>query len=290
MPGVSLIIPVYESHDTLAGCLDALRRQTWQDFEVIIVDSSPSRRAQDILAKFPEVRVIRSERRLLPFAARKLGIRSARGKILVSTDPDLDFPADWLERLVRCHQRTGFAVAGSVACFGERLFDWGVHFCKYHDSLPYKPAGPVESAASANLLLTREMYEAVGGVPDDAFCSDYLFTLALVARGFTLWFEPSACVCHHHMVSWGNYIAERFARGQDFGRTRARMRRWSKPRLMFWLLISVFPIRLARLLARTARSAQRGRVLDVYLLALPVVALGFGAWLAGEAAAYAKEL
>lgn len=290
MPGVSIIIPAYESHDTLAACLEGLRSQSWRDFEVIIVDSSASDRAQDILAKYPEVRVIRSECRLLPFAARKLGIQSARGEILVSTDPDLHFPSDWLERLIKCHRRTGFAVAGGVTCFGKRIFDWGAHFCKYHDSLPFGPAGPVKSAASANLLLPRKVYEAVGRVADDAFCSDYLFTVALVAKGFTLWFEPEAWVSHHHIVTWTKYVAERFARGKDFGRTRARTGTWTKLRILLWLLVSVFPVRLARLLGRTARSARRGRVLDVYLLALPVAAAGFAAWLAGEAAAYAEAL
>ena len=40
-PAVSVIIPAYNSHDTLAGCLEALSRQTFQDFETLVVDSGP---------------------------------------------------------------------------------------------------------------------------------------------------------------------------------------------------------------------------------------------------------
>jgi glycosyltransferase involved in cell wall biosynthesis len=290
MACVSIVIPTYESQATVARCLSALRNQTFRDFEVIVVDSSPGRRTRDVLAGFPEARQVCSRRRLLPFAARELGFRSARGEILVSTDPDVYPAPDWLERLVALHRRTGSAVAGSVACFGRRFFDWGVHFCKYHASLPGRPAARVDSAASANLLLTRKMYKTVGPVPDDSFSSDFVFTQALVARGFGLWFEPGARVSHHHLVGWREYIVERFVRGKDFGRSRAVRGRWSKARLGLWLLISVLPLRLTRLLLRTGRTAQKGGVTGLYLRTLPVVAAGFAAWLAGEAAAYLREL
>lgn len=289
-PAVSVIIPAYESHDTIAGCLEALRLQTWQDFEVLIVDSSTSDRTQEVMANFPEARYIRYPRQLLPFEARHLAIQSAVAKIIVSTDPDVYPARDWLERLVRRHKGSGSAIAGSVACYGERPFDWGVHFCKYHEGLPYRPAGPVGSAASANLLFTREMYEAVGTEKVSAFCSDYLFTTELVAHGYTLWFEPAACVSHHHIVSRRNYIVERYRRGKDFGLTRVREGHWSKRRLLTWFAISILPIRLARLLLGTGLTAQRGGVLERYLRTQPAVALGFTAWLAGEAMAYADAL
>jgi GT2 family glycosyltransferase len=289
MATVSIIIPTYESHETIAGCLEALRAQTWQDFEVMIVDSSASSRTQEIIAVYPEVRYIRFPRQLHPFAARQSGIQSARGGIFVSIDPDVYPAPDWLERLVECHRRTSFAVAGSVTCYGERAREWGMHFCKYHASLPYAPAGPIGSAASANLLFTREMYEAVGSVRADLFCSDYLFTLALVAHGYTLWFQPYARVSHHHVVTLRKYIGERYTRGKDFGRMRVREMHWSKRRLFVWLVVSVLPIRLARLLLRTGLTARRG-ALKRYVSVLPIVALGFTAWLAGEASAYADAL
>jgi len=290
MPAVSIIIPVYESHDTIVGCLNALRGQSLQDFEIIVVDSSASCCTQKIMPSFPEARYVRYGRRLLPHAARNLGIQSAGGEIIVSTDPDVYPAPDWLERLVECHRRTGYAVAGSVTCFGKSWADWGIHFCKYHGFLPYRPAGPVGSAPSANLLFTKEMYEAAGRFKDGWFCADYFFTSALVAHGYSLLFEPRACVSHHHNSDWRKYVVERYTRGKDFGQMRAMESGWLMLRRLLWLAISVLPVRLACLLTRTARTAQRGDVLRLYLLTLPAVALGFAAWLAGEAAAYAESL
>ena len=141
-----------------------------------------------------------------------------------------------------------------------------------------------------NLLFTREMYQAARPDQFDAFSSDYIFTMELVAHGYSLWFEPDACVSHHHIVSERNYVAERFRRGKDFGWTRLQVGHWSSARLIVWLLISILPMRLARLLMQTGRIAQHGGALPRYLSTLPTVALGFSAWLAGEASVYAHAL
>ncbi len=290
MPAVSIIIPAYESHRTLAACLEALARQTWTDFEVIVVDSSPTDRVSGMIRAFPGVKLIRSERCLLPFAARNLGIRASRAPLLVSTDPDVYPEPEWLERLIESHRRTGAAVAGSVGCFRCRPFDLGMHLCKYHESLPSMPGGPRKWAASANLLLTRAMYDAVDKPRDDLFCSDYLFTRALVAQGHGLWFEPAAHVSHDHPLTWRAYLADRYRRGRDFGGMRADAEGWPRSRLRLWLLISIVPVRLARLLARTAYDARRGNGLAAFALALPVAGLGFAAWLTGESAGFLQAL
>ncbi|HVS63108.1 MAG TPA: glycosyltransferase [Thermoanaerobaculia bacterium] len=43
-PRVSVVIPAYRSHATIAGCLAALRQQEYRSFEVVVVDSSPDER------------------------------------------------------------------------------------------------------------------------------------------------------------------------------------------------------------------------------------------------------
>ena len=290
MPSVSVIIPVYESHPTLARCLQALRAQTGPDFEVVILDSSVSDHTQRLIADFPEVRYLRHPGRLLPFAARNLAIQAAQGEILVSLDPDVYAAPDWLERLLACHRQHGSAVAGAVTCYREGWLDWGAHFCKYHEGLPYRARGPVPSAASANLLFTREMYTTVGHFRDDLFCSDYLFTAALVERGYTIWFEPRAVVSHDHPVTWRTYLRERYLRGQEYGRVRLQQGQWTRGRALLWAVVSVLPVRLARLLIQTGRRAQSGNMLRLYLQTVPVTTLGFAAWLLGEGTAYLDAL
>ncbi len=55
-PFVSVIIPVYQSQQTLAECLRCLRAQTYPAFDVIVVDSDPSPETHRFVTEqFPEM-------------------------------------------------------------------------------------------------------------------------------------------------------------------------------------------------------------------------------------------
>ena len=119
LPRLSVIIPVYNSHATLPDCLEAILRQTFDGFEVIVVDSGPSEQSAQIVAdRFPWVRYERASQRLLPHAARNRGVVLAKSDLLVFTDPDVYPASDWLARLVYAHHRYGGVIVGSVLCHG----------------------------------------------------------------------------------------------------------------------------------------------------------------------------
>src|SRR5919108_4634016 len=97
-PRASVIIPAYESQETIADTLLALRDQAFRDFETIVVDSSPAEATETLLrSEFPEVTYERSQRRLIPHEARNRGVELARGELLVFTDPDCVPRPDWIE-------------------------------------------------------------------------------------------------------------------------------------------------------------------------------------------------
>ena len=107
-PDVSVVVAVYLSETTLDGFLDALARQTFRDFETILVDSGPTEACARIVAHRDEPLVyVRSAGRLFPQAARNVGAERSRGRLLVFTDPDVYAAPDWLERLVAAHDETG---------------------------------------------------------------------------------------------------------------------------------------------------------------------------------------
>lgn len=195
-PLVSVIVPAYDSHATLGGCLAALERQTFRGFEVLVIDSGPNPASARLAAeRFPWVRFERSARRLLPHAARNRGVELARGELLVFTDPDIYAPPEWLERLVAAHRATDEPVVGALDCHGERWLDRGIHLCKFSKWLPAPPgapanARPVDMSPTANMLVARRHFEAVGGMPGDDFQGDVVLSRRLLAAGHTLWFEP----------------------------------------------------------------------------------------------------
>lgn len=290
-PALSVVIPAYNSHDTLAGCLESLERQTFNDFEVVIVDSGPDPASEQIVReRFPWVRFERSARRLLPHAARNRGIVLTRSDLLVFTDPDCYAHPDWLERLLAAHHRQGGVVVGALACHGERWADHGIHLCKFSKWLPGGAPRQVDMSPTANMLISRRQFEAVGGLPGDDMLGDVTLSRQLRDDGQQLHFEPTATVDHHHVQKVADYLRERYKRGKMFADLRCAWLGGRRFPILAYLLATLLPLRLARILALVGSHAWRAGQTGRFLATLPLVLAGHGASLAGEAAAYLRHL
>ncbi len=286
-PEVSVVIPAYLSHETIASCLQTLRAQTYLGFETIVVDSSPDARCEVIVRRdFPEVQLVRYPQQLLPHAARNRGAARAAGRLLVFTDPDVSFDPGWLQTLIRSHSETGHVISGAIDCFGDRWLDQGVHLCKFSKWLPGGSSRQTDCAPTANLLVARPLYDRVGGFPDDEFLGDLLFSWEARRRGERLWFEPAAIVFHHHNHRIGTFLRERFERGILFAGVRTRWYRGRRRIALFYLAVSVLPIRFVRILALMAGQAWRAGWGWRYLSTFPLFVAGHVASLAGESVGY----
>lgn len=289
-PRVSVVVPAYRSHPTVAGCLAALRLQDYRSFEVVVVDSSPDDRTAREVRAFPEVRLIRSPRRLLPHAARNVGVAESRGDVLVFMDPDVYAHPGWLRELVAAYGAAGQPVVGSISCHGGRWLDVGIHLCKFSKWLPGGPTRPVDMGPTANLLVDRVTFEALGGFADDLMLGDALFSWRLLEAGWTLRFEPRAVVAHHHTSSLSGFLRERYRRGVLFGELRLAWEGLGRRRSLLYLAVSLAPVRLARILALVAGHCRRAGRLRDFAATLPVLVLGHAASLLGESRAYAARI
>jgi glycosyltransferase involved in cell wall biosynthesis len=98
MPRVSVIIPAYNAAAFLPDALDSVLRQTYQDWEVILVDDGSSDHTRSLVeSRMPSfdgrLKYVYQTNRGLP-AARNTAIRNARGEFLALLDAD----DVWLEQ------------------------------------------------------------------------------------------------------------------------------------------------------------------------------------------------
>lgn len=287
-PAVSVILPAFLSHETIGACLESLRRQTFRDFEVIVVDSSPDGRTQRIVAEqFPEVRLVRSERRLSAHAARNAGSRHARGRILVFSDPDCRMEARWLEVLVGAHRAGYAAVGGSVDSLGTGWLETGIHWLKYAWWQSTGPRGTRPELPTANVSYSRQLWHEIGPFPE-AWCGDTVLSRRAARRGIPLRFEPEARVLHDHRAGWRSFLRERRQRGFDFGRERPRLENWGRARTIAYAVAA--PALLVWMLAQSCRYVRSGRQWSAWLRHLPVLVAGYAARQIGEACGYWKAL
>jgi glycosyltransferase involved in cell wall biosynthesis len=88
-PKVSVIIPTYNCREYLIEAIDSVLGQTYQDFEIIVVDDGSTDGTGDSLAVRygDKVRYVWQENQRMP-AARNTGIALAKGKYLAFLDSD----------------------------------------------------------------------------------------------------------------------------------------------------------------------------------------------------------
>ena len=269
---VSVVMPSFRSERTIERTLRALDRQTFRDFETVVVDSSPGDATERIVRAFPGVVLERSGRRLAVHEARNRGAAAARGELIVFTDPDCVPRPDWLERLVATHERAGGLVGGAIEPAGHGRRQRGIHRCKFGAWEIGGAAGARHMLPTANLLIDRAAWDEVGPFTLLGWSGDTELCWRAREAGHTLAFEPSAVVEHHHEPGLSGFWRERLERGAAFAALRARAEGWSRARAAAALVaMPAVPLIL------TARGL-RGGGLDT----LAVQLLGNTAWALGE--------
>jgi glycosyltransferase involved in cell wall biosynthesis len=96
-PLISVVIPAYNEERFLKKTLLSLQKQTYPNFEVIVVDNGSTDKTADI-AKAHGARVI-SEPQKGVARARQTGFLASSGELIAMTDADTIVPPDWLKRI-----------------------------------------------------------------------------------------------------------------------------------------------------------------------------------------------
>lgn len=90
-PTVSIIIPVYNAEKTLKRCVDSIIRQTYSDWELLLVDDgsrdTSSRMCDEYALKDTRIKSFHQRNQGVS-AARNLGLDQARGKWILFVDSD----------------------------------------------------------------------------------------------------------------------------------------------------------------------------------------------------------
>ncbi|QUJ76006.1 glycosyltransferase [Sulfitobacter albidus] len=121
-PLISVIVPIYNVAEHVAACVQSLRDQTWQSFEVIMVDDGSTDGSGELAARAaeddPRFRLIRQQNRGLS-GARNTGLEAVAGEFIAFVDSDDRVMPDYLMRLWHALQEVG---GDWVACAVQSNF------------------------------------------------------------------------------------------------------------------------------------------------------------------------
>jgi glycosyltransferase involved in cell wall biosynthesis len=112
MTSVSCIVPVRNEEEHIRACLQSLIEQDYPvgDLEIIVVDGRSSDRTREIIEEIvrqnPQVRSLDNPAGIVP-TAMNIGIRAARGEVIIRADGHNVYPRDYAANSVRYLEQTG---------------------------------------------------------------------------------------------------------------------------------------------------------------------------------------
>ena len=184
-PTVSVIVPCYNQGIHLDEAIQSVLGQTYQDFEIIIVDDGSddglTGLTNDLLRDYrrKRTRVIRTENRGV-VSARNTAISHARGKYILPLDADDRIGSEYLEKAVKIlddNPDTGIVYC-EVEFFGERQGKWELPPYRFPDIL-------VQNVIFCSGFFRKSDWEKVDGYNpnmNDGW-EDYDFWLAIIETG-----------------------------------------------------------------------------------------------------------
>ncbi len=185
MPLISIIIPVYNGESTIQETICSIWAQTFQDYELIVVNDGSTDSTLSILQTYtdPRLRVISTTNQGLA-ATRNVGIKHALGKYISFIDADDLWTPDKLESQLDALLKD--TTGASVAYSWTSPFEEGIVYSPNQTRI----CGYVYEylllenfiASGSNILVEKALIDEVGGFDEELrYCEDWEFYLRLAA-------------------------------------------------------------------------------------------------------------
>lgn len=133
MSYVSVIVPVYNCEEYLSKCIDSVLKQTWADFELLLVNDGSTDDSGQICRQYERkdsrVRVIDKENGGGAGEARNVGVSNSKSKFIVFLDSDDYMEKIMLETLIRVQTEGDYDVV--ICGFVEYVYGESDQFSQY---------------------------------------------------------------------------------------------------------------------------------------------------------------
>jgi glycosyltransferase involved in cell wall biosynthesis len=188
--------------------LKSLQRQVVDvPFEIIVVTSGTDGCTGYLREAYPQVRVLSSERKLLPGVARNLGVEASRGEVIAFASADTRAAPGWLRERLRLHA-AGFDLVGGSILNGTPRSWIGTagYLLEYSALLPVEALLREQDIAHA-LSFRRSVFQRVGPYPEDVVTGeDTIFNRRCLRAGLRLAFASAAGLYHENPTKLDDFL------------------------------------------------------------------------------------
>lgn len=223
---ISVVIPNYNGSTTLPLVLKGLQNQPQSADEIIIVDDGSTDNSLEILANYPEVKVISQSNSGAPVARNK-GINAATGELVVLLDNDIIPSKDFLFEHLNWHKKYSDP---KLAIVGLTLWDPSLELTPFmrwlgqgaqfdYQRLSGKTEVDFQAFYTSNLSIRRDFI--LENLFDESFklagataFEDTELGFRLQKLGMKLVFNPQALAYHHEYKSFESMAKRNFNQGK----------------------------------------------------------------------------
>lgn len=206
----SIVMPVYNSKDTLVKAIESIVNQSYRDYELIIVDDHSAdesyKMAKKLASKNRKIRLYRMTRnRGAPYCM-NFGTKKAKYKWIGNADSDIIVPKNWLERANKCIQKNSDLFGGKYVYLPDtykknylgEVFHYLESFLFPNEDKSYNKNNFSEPLlAGGSFFYKKRLFEKIDGFDINIRAGyDRLFSSLAVKEGFNVMYTPKLFVYH----------------------------------------------------------------------------------------------
>ena len=208
---ISVVIPSFNSAQTIEACLNALHQQSYEgEYDITLVDSSADDTPRIVTEKFPNIQFIHLATKTDPGTARNIGIANSNADIIAFIDSDCVADYKWLETIASAHN-SPFDVVGGAVRNGNPWHDrvaLSGYLSEFREFLPNRSKAEVGHIPTCNISYKRHIFERFGLFDGRYYPQeDLVYNYRLTTKGTRIMFDPSIVVSHHHRTRFNEFIS-----------------------------------------------------------------------------------
>lgn len=167
-PLISVLIPAYNAEKYIGGAIESILKQTYKEFELIILDDASTDRTWEIIQDY-----VKQDRRILAYknkknmyiaASRNILVKFAKGKYIAWQDADdLSMPERLEHQLVYMekHEEVGI-LGGYLKFFNDKDKKTSIRKYSNNDEYLRKKIFRYSPVAQPTAMIRRKIFKEVG--------------------------------------------------------------------------------------------------------------------------------
>ncbi|HOZ53174.1 MAG TPA: glycosyltransferase [bacterium] len=169
---ISIIIPTLNEEKYLPLLLDSIKKQSYQDYEIIVSDGCSDDKTLEVAKAYGCKTILAKKDERHPSIQRNNGAKIAQGDILLFLDADTALPNNkFLEIAINDFKKRGMGVAGFFMDFQSKKFFYRFYYSVYN-SLAFLAQYIKPLAVGAGIIIKKDLHNYIGGFDEKVFIGE----------------------------------------------------------------------------------------------------------------------